>query len=168
MARAKVIAVTNQKGGVGKTTTAMALATGLTREGYKVAMGDMDPQCNTTDTYRAIIHNQATLYDVLVAGDDIVEAIQHTDIGDIIAGDPLLADAEQKLSQQGREYRLKEALEPIMDQYDFIILDTPPNLGILLTNALTAADSCIIPITTERYSFQGLEELSNSIKRVRK
>ena len=164
----KIIAITNQKGGVGKTTTATALATGLTREGYKVLMADMDPQSNTTDTFRALIHNQATLYDVLVAGEPIVSAIQHTDIGDILAGDPLLADAEQKISTQGREFRLKEALEGLPQTYDYVVIDTPPNLGVLLTNALTAADSVIIPITPERYSFQGLGELDKTIARVRK
>lgn len=164
----RVIAVTNQKGGVGKTTTATALATGLNRKGKKTLIMDLDPQCNTTDTFRALIHDQATMYDVLVAGDPIEEAIQHTDIGDIVAGDPLLADAEQKLSQQGREYRLKEAMETLPEEYDFIIIDTPPNLGVLLTNALTAANSCIIPITPERFSFQGLDELDKTIARVRK
>ncbi len=164
----KVIAITNQKGGVGKTTTATALATGLKREGYKSLILDCDPQCNSTDTYRALVNGQATLYDVLVAGDPIQEAIQHTEIGDIVAGDPLLADAEQKISEQGREYRLKEALEGLPDDYDFIIIDTPPNLGVLLTNGLTAANSCIIPITPERFSFQGLSELNKSIARVRK
>jgi len=165
---AKVIAVTNQKGGVGKTTTATALATGLNREGYKTLLADLDPQINSTDTYRALVSGQATLYDVLVKGDPITEAIQHTEIGDIVAGDPLLADAEQKISEQGREYRLKEAMESLPDAYDFVIIDTPPNIGVLLTNALTAADSCIIPITPERYSFQGLGELDKSIARVRK
>lgn len=164
----KVIAVTNQKGGVGKTTTATALATGLKRKGYSSLLFDLDPQCNSTDTFRALIHDQATMYDVLVAGDSIAEAIQHTEIGDIVAGDPLLADAEQKLSQQGREYRLKEAMEELPEGYDFIIIDTPPNLGVLLTNALTAAQGCIIPITPERFSFQGLGELDKSIARVRK
>jgi len=164
----KVIAVTNQKGGVGKTTTATALATGLKREGYNTLLIDMDPQINSTDTFRAIVHNVATMYDVLVAGDPIAEAVQHTDIGDIVAGDPLLADAEQKMSQQGREYRLKEAMEGLPEGYDFIIIDTPPNLGVLLTNALTAANSCIIPITSERFSFQGLGELDKTIARVRK
>ena len=138
---AKIIAVTNQKGGVGKTTTATALATGLTRDGYKSLLMDLDPQCNSTDTFRAIIHDQATLFDVLVDRYPISQSIQHTEIGDIVAGDPLLEDAEQKIAEQGREYRLSEALDGLEENYDFIILDTPPNLGILLTNALTAADS---------------------------
>lgn len=165
----KVIVVTNQKGGIGKTTTATALATGLKLKGYKSLLFDMDPQCNSTDTFRALVHDQATMYDVLVEGDTpISEAIQHTEVGDIVAGDPQLADAEQRLSFQGREYRLKEAMEELTDDYDFIIIDTPPALGVLLTNALTAAHSCIIPITPERYSFQGLGDLDKTIARVRK
>lgn len=165
----KIIAVTNQKGGVGKTTTATALVTGLNRKGYKTLLVDADPQCNSTDTFRALVHNQATLYDVLVDGDPIEEAIQNTEIGDIVAGDPLLADAEQKITEQGREYRLKEALGELPENmYDFIIMDTPPNLGIMLTNALTAADSCIIPISADKYALQGLSDLGRSVNRVRK
>ena len=165
----KVIAITNQKGGVGKTTTATALATGLNREGYKTLLIDTDPQCNSTDTFRAIIHDQATLYDVLVHEEPITEVIQHTEIGDIVAGDPLLADAEQKITEQGREYRLKEALATLnLEEYDFIIMDTPPDLGILLTNSLTAADSIIIPITEDRYAMQGLSQLWQTVTRVRK
>ena len=165
----KVIAVTNQKGGVGKTTTATALVTGLNKKGYKALLIDTDPQCNSTDTFRALVHNQATLYDVLVAGDPIEEAIQHTEVGDIIAGDPLLADAEQKITEQGREYRLKEAMMALPEgAYDYVVMDTPPNLGIMLTNALTAADSCIIPISTDKYAMQGLADLGKSVNRVRK
>ena len=165
----RVIAITNQKGGVGKSTTATALATGLMREGYSTLLIDTDPQCNSTDTFRAVIRDQATLFDVLVKDEPIVEAIQHTEIGDILAGDPFLNDAEKLLSQQGREYRLKEALEGLpKDKYDFVLIDTPPDLGILLTNALTAADGCIIPITPDRYSLQGLSQLDETIARVRK
>ena len=100
----RVIAITNQKGGVGKSTTATALATGLMREGYSTLLIDTDPQCNSTDTFRAVIRDQATLFDVLVKDEPIIEAIQHTEIGDILAGDPFLNDAEKLLSQQGREY----------------------------------------------------------------
>jgi len=164
----KIITITNQKGGIGKTTTATALATGLARKGYKVLVADMDPQANTTDTFRALVNDRATLYDVLVAGEPVAAAIQHTDIGDILAGDPLLVDAEQIMAGQGREYRLREAFEGLPDGYDYVVIDTPPNLGVLLTNALTAADSVIIPIVADRYTFQGLNELDKTIARVRK
>lgn len=164
----KIIAVTNQKGGVGKTTTATAMAAGLKQRGYRVLLTDMDPQANSTDTYRAKIDDQATLFDVLCAGNKISEAIQHTDAGDIVASDPLLADAEQRMTEQGREFRLKEAIEEIENDYDYIVIDTPPGLGILLTNALTAATSCVIPISADRYALQGLSGLDKSIARVRK
>lgn len=164
----KIIAVTNQKGGVAKTTTATTMAAGLRKRGYRVLLIDTDPQANSTDTYRAQIEDQATLFDVLCAGEKISEAIQHTEAGDIVASDPLLADAEQRMTEQGREFRLKEAIEEIVNLYDYIVIDTPPGLGILLTNALTAATSCIIPISADRYGLQGLSGLDKSIGRVRK
>lgn len=164
----KIIAVTNQKGGVAKTTTATTMAAGLKKRGYRVLLIDTDPQWNSTDTYRAQIDDQATLFDVLCAGEKISEAIQHTEAGDIVASDPLLVEAEQRMTEQGREFRLKEAIEEIEGLYDYIIIDTPPGLGILLTNALTAATACIIPISADRYGLQGLSGLDKSIGRVRK
>lgn len=169
----KVIAVTNQKGGVGKTTTATALAAGLNRLGHKTLLIDMDPQANTTDTYRALVQDQETLYDVLVEREiGLKDAIQSRQAGDIVAGDPFLTDAEEMIAGQGREFRLKEALDDYFNSgecdYEFIVLDTPPNLGILLTNSLTAADSCIIPVVADRYTMQGLSELDKSIARVRR
>lgn len=164
----EIIAVTNQKGGVAKTTTATAMAAGLKKRGYDVLLIDTDYQGNSTDTYRAQVVDQATLFDVLCAGDKISEAIQHTEAGDIVASDPLLEEAEQRLTSQGREFKLREALEEIEGKYDYVILDTPPGLGILLINALTAATSCVIPMSADRYGLQGLSGLDKSIGRVRK
>lgn len=164
----KIIAVTNQKGGVAKTTTATAMAAGLRKRGYRVLLIDTDYQGNSSDTYRAKIEDQSTLFDVLCAGDKISDAIQHTEAGDIVASDPLLEEAEQRLTTQGREFKLREALEEIEGQYDYIILDTPPGLGILLINALTAATSCVIPMSADRYGLQGLSGLDKSIGRVRR
>ena len=162
------IAIATQKGGVGKTTTALFLNYELNRRGYKTLLIDFDPQRNASDTYRAKIENHATLYDVLCAEEPIINAIQETEAGDIVASDPLLADAENKLTQIGREYILKEALEKIDDKYDFMIFDTPPNLGILTTTALTAADEVIIPVTADRYSIQGVADLRKTIAGVKK
>lgn len=165
--KAKIIAIANQKGGVGKTTTSTALATGLARMGKKALLIDADPQCNATDTYQAIVKGQTTLYDVMKDRVNINEAIQKTAVGDIVAGDRLLEQADLIFTQQGREYILMEALENIQG-YDYIIIDTPPRLGVLLTNALTAAQSLIITIIADRYSLQGLSELVGTINNCRK
>ena len=166
--KTKIIAITNQKGGVCKTTTATAMAAALNRKGYKTLLVDTDQQCNATDTFRAETEDVATLYDVMIANEPVITSIQHMEAGDILPGDNLLSEIEQRMTQQGREYRLKEALEPLDGMYDYIIIDTPPGLGIMLTNALTAADSCIIPITADRYGLQGLSQLDETIGRVRK
>lgn len=164
-----VIAVVNQKGGVAKTTTALALASVLQQKGYKTLLVDTDPRRDATDTYRAEYRDVATVYDVLVAGDSIVESVQHTAQGDILASDKMLEDIEQKLTEIGREYRLSEAIEKIPEgTYDYIVIDTPPQPGVILNNALTAATTCIIPITPDRYALRGVEQLDEAIARVRK
>lgn len=165
---ATVIAIANQKGGVGKTATASALANGLRTSGYKVLMVDADPQCNTTDAYRAIVNDQATMLDLMKKDSDALEAIQQTAYGDIIACDPELVRADNNFLESGREYLLKEALEPIKTDYDYIIIDTLPGLGVMLLNALTASDGVIIPVGADRDSLQGLEQLAASIQAVRK
>ena len=164
-----VVAVVNQKGGVAKTTTALALAAVLRRMGKKVLMMDPDPRRDATDTYRAQYLNVATLYDVLVAEDSIWDSVQHTEQGDILASDKMLEDIEQKLTEIGREYKLRENIEGIPEGvYDFIVIDTPPQPGVILNNVLTAADICIIPITPDRYALRGVEQLDQAIARVRK
>lgn len=160
---AKIIAITNQKGGVGKTTTATALATGLHLKGKKTLLIDTDPQCNSTDTYRAQTDGVATLYEVLCEGEPALTSIQHTASGDILAADKLLSRAESRLPTVGNDSVLKAALEPIKGLYDYIIIDTPPALGVLLANALTAADTVIVPISPDRYSLQGLADLQQTI-----
>lgn len=162
---AKIIAVTNQKGGIGKTTTALALAEGLKLKGYKVLFIDMDPQCNSTDTYQAQTANVGTLYDLLLHGDP--DVIQHTELGDIIAGDKLLKDADKQIVGPSANFRLRKGLETIAPKYDYIIMDTGPALSVLLINALTAADSCVIPLTADRYGLQGLTDLQANIRDVK-
>lgn len=163
-----IIAITNQKGGVGKTTTALAMAAALKNKGYKVLLVDTDPQGNATDTYRAQVDGTATLYDLMFEGEPAEGCIQHTAHGDIIAADPLLKDADRHLDGISGTYCLRERLEPIKDEYDYILIDTPPTLGVLLTNALTAADKVIIPVTADRYGVQGMSQLQQTLADIKK
>ena len=161
---AEIIAVANQKGGIGKTTTALALADALNMKGKKTLYIDLDPQCNGTGNYRAKVDGVGTLYDLLVDGD--TDCIQTTERGDIIAGDPLLKEASKVIDGASATFKLKKGLSEIRNHYDYIILDTPPALSVLLTNALTAADKVIIPLTTDLFGLQGLTQLHDTIVEV--
>ena len=161
----KIIAVANQKGGIGKTTTAVALATGLRRLGKKTLLVDLDPQANATDNFQAQIDGVGTAYDLLIHGD--TDCIQTTSLGDIIAGDPQLKDASKLLDGVSAAHKLRKGLTTIAPNYDYIILDTPPALSVLLTNALTAADTLIIPLTSDRFGLQGLVQLYETVCDVR-
>ena len=163
---AEIIAVANQKGGIGKTTTSLALADILRDIGKKVLYIDMDPQCNGTDNYMAQVHGVGTIYDLLVESDH--DCIQTTERGDIIAGDPMLVEAGKKLDGVSAAHKLKEGLQVIGHNYDYVVLDTPPALSILLTNALTAANKVIIPLTADRFGLQGLVQLHDTIEDVKK
>ncbi len=169
----KVIAVTNQKGGIGKTTTATAVVAILASKDYKALLIDADPQCNSTDTYRAQIEGATTLYDVLVEGDtSIEEAIQHTEIGDIVAADPCLEEADTKLEKKGigGYTRLKEAIDEFRKsgEYDYVVIDTPPAVNHILRNVLIASDEVILPMKVGRYSFQGVNSLAATLDDARK
>lgn len=158
------IALTNQKGGVAKTTTAVCLADALKHCDYRVLLIDMDAQCNSTDTYGAKVEGENTIVDVLKKDCTAKEAVQHLPIGDIIAGDTLLSQEEYFFyNKNSRELLLSKAIKPIDEDYDFIIIDTPPNLGIYMVNSLCAADGCIIPIHADKYALQGLSLLIDTL-----
>lgn len=168
----KVIAVTNQKGGVGKTTSAVNLSAGLAHLGNKTLLVDIDPQGNATS---GIGINKADIdqciYNVLIEDLTTEDVSVSSDIPnlDVIPATIQLAGAEIELVPTiSREVRLKKALEPSIDQYDYIIIDCPPSLGLLTLNSLTAADSVIIPVQCEYYALEGLSQLLNTVRLVQK
>ena len=159
------IAIINQKGGVGKSTTAAAIGAGLALKGHSVLFVDLDAQGNLSYSVGADAKGYNAM-GVLIDPDTIAENIQHTAQGDILASSPSLAGADAVITQTGKEYRLKEALAHVAGKYDFCIIDTPPALGILTVNALTAATGCIAPAQADIFSLQGLIQLHGTIKTV--
>ena len=165
--KAKIIAIVNQKGGVGKSTTAQALTAGLLLKNFACLTIDLDAQGNLTYTLGAKT-DESTILEVLTGEVEAKDATQHLKNGDTIAANKALAGADAFISETGKEYRLKEALQSLEEQYDYIIIDTPPTLGILTVNALTACNSIIIPAQADIYSLQGIEQLANTMRSVRK
>lgn len=165
--QARVICVTNQKGGVGKSTTAEALAGGLTIKGYKTLLVDMDPQGSITLTAGADT-GRPTTYEVMTRATSTQEATQEIkDRADVIPASQQLIRLDVELMATGKEYRLKEQLTPVLTRYDFIIIDTPPALGLLTVNAMTAADALLIPAQADVYSLQGIGQLTDTIDAIR-
>lgn len=163
----ETIAVINQKGGVGKSTTAHALLSGLTLKGYKVLAIDLDAQGNLSHTSGASSTDK-TAREVLKGEITAEDAIQRTQSGDIIPGHRGLAGADSFITQTGKEYRLKEAIDSLKGLYDYVIIDTPPALGILAINALTACNKVVIPAQADIYSLQGIGQLNDTIQPVKK
>lgn len=168
----KVISITNQKGGVGKTTTAINLSAAIARKGQRVLLIDLDPQGNATSGLGIEKKKEAlSSYDVLIDEADPREAIVPTKIDTlfVLPSQIELAGAEVELvSIVAREHKLKKVLEPIKEDYDFILIDCPPSLGLLTLNALTASDSILVPIQCEFYALEGLSQLMNTIRLVRR
>ena len=167
----KVISVANQKGGVGKTTTTVNLSTILAKKGKKVLLIDTDPQGNATSRLGITKEVELSVYDVLVGDTEINETIQETAIKNlkVCPSNISLAGAEvQLVSMMSREQRLKTKLDIIKNDYDYILIDCPPSLGLITLNAFTASDTVLIPVQCEYFALEGLGQLLNTVNLVKK
>lgn len=163
----KVIAVINQKGGVGKTTTALATAHGLAKDGKRVLFVDLDPQQNASLTLGAYKRKPNSL-DVIAGNTTVEEAALPCGSLDVVAASENAAQADLLIEGIGKEHRLEEALQAVVPSYDFTVIDTPPALGILTVNALTAANTAVIPAQADIYSLEGIKALGRTIAAVRR
>ena len=162
---AKTIAVANQKGGVGKTTTCVNMCAGLTLLGKKALLVDVDPQGNASSGMGVSKSRRPNTYDVLINSEPARSCVVHTEYGDVIPASKELAAASVELiGVPRREFVLKDALEQLTGDYDYILLDCPPSLELLTVNALVAADSVLIPMQCEYYALEGITDLLTSIK----
>lgn len=167
----KVIVIANQKGGVAKTTTTASFGAGLALKGYNVLLIDTDPQGNLSDSLGADNETSATIYEVMKNEVTASEAIQHLEKFDIIPSNLSLASADIEFTDLGKEHKLKEALESLNNidkPYDYIIIDTPPVVGIVIMNAFTCADEIIIPVKADIFSASGITQLYQNVNSVKK
>ncbi len=161
----KTIAIVNQKGGVGKTTTCVNLAAALTALGAKVLVCDFDPQGNATSGFGVDKAHSPNVYDVLMGGSPMSKAILSTRWADLVPANKALSGATVELiSLERREYRLRDALAEVKPQYDFIFIDCPPSLELLTLDALCAADTLLVPVQCEYYALEGLSDLLYTVR----
>lgn len=166
---AKSIAIVNQKGGVGKTTTCVNLCAALKNLGSRVLACDFDPQANTTSGFGVDKTSSPNVYDLLLNGADPAKAVVSTPYGDVLPSNKALAGASiEMIALEGREYRLRGALEILRDRYDYIFVDCPPSLELLTVNALCAADTVLVPVQCEYYALEGLSDLLSTIRIVKR
>ena len=166
---AKSIAIVNQKGGVGKTTTCVNLCAALKNLGNRVLACDFDPQANTTSGFGVDKTSSPNVYDLLLNGADPAKAVVSTPYGDVLPSNKALAGASiEMIALEGREYRLRGALETLRDRYDYIFVDCPPSLEMLTVNALCAADTVLVPVQCEYYALEGLSDLLSTIRIVKR
>ena len=165
----KIIAIVNQKGGVGKTTSAVNLTAALQEKGAKMLLVDFDPQANATSGMGVSRRCKYTSYDVLINGVSVDQAIVHTQWGDVLPSSASLAGAGVELADmEHREYVLKQALESVADRYDYVFIDCPPSLELLTLNGLCAAEQILIPVQCEYYALEGLSDLMSTMRAVKK
>lgn len=164
----KIIAIANQKGGVSKTTTTGAFAAGLKKKGFRVLAIDLDPQGNLSGSVGADFETDDSIFELLKRESTCKGAIQHLDMFDIIPANIGLACAENEITKTGKELRLKEVMEEIDGQYDYVIIDTPPSLGLLTIMAFTYAQEVIIPSNASYFSAIGIVQLKDTIDNIKK
>lgn len=166
---AKIVAIVNQKGGVGKTTTCVNLVSALYEAGKCVLLCDFDPQANATSGMGVDKGAARDIYDVLIRGADTKESIVHTRYGDVLPSSKALAGAGIELiDRERREFQLKDALDAVSSEYDFIFIDCPPSLELLTLNALCAADTILVPVQSEYYALEGLSDLLSTVRIVKR
>ena len=166
---AKIVAIVNQKGGVGKTTTCVNLAAAVAQQGKKVLLCDFDPQANATSGMGVDKTRSSGVYDVLINGVETEKAIVTTPYGDVLPSSKALAGAGvEMINLPDRQFLLKKALSRVAQQYDYIFIDCPPSLELLTVNALCAADSLLVPLQGEYYALEGLSDLMGTVRIVRR
>ena len=166
---AKIIAIVNQKGGVGKSTSCVNLTAALKERGKSVLLCDFDPQANATSGMGVDKALSQGVYDVVINEVPAEKRIVSTRFGDVLPSNKVLAGAGiEMIGLDRREFRLRDALEPVRDRYDFIFIDCPPSLELLTLNALCAADSLLVPVQGEYYALEGLSDLMNTVRVVKR